>query len=56
VTVEVTRDTYRMLEQLAMLGGTTVDELSEQILTAFATDVMTDGSVNLAGQIEAMLP
>lgn len=54
MTVEISADTHRLLRQLAMIGNTTVDTLSEQVLRAFSDEVMISGSRKLETEIRAM--
>ena len=51
MTVDISRNTWRLLTQVAAVNGISADEAAEQILSAFLRDVMISGGEKIRDQL-----
>jgi len=54
MTVDISRNTWRLLTQVAAVNGLSADEAAEQILSAFLRDVVVSGGEKIRDQLVEM--
>lgn len=54
MNIDISRDTWRLLTQVAAVGGLSADEAAEQILSAFLRDVVVTSGEQMRDQLQAM--